>query len=200
MDYSRYTIQELHESLSSIDKDAYPDRYQKLINEFESRKEEIEQHRKEEDEKFYVTVNSRLNILAWLQIATCLGFIYVGVVSLLEHFTLFILALFLGISVFNGFAGFLLLKRIKLGFHLSFFNQVAQLFAFNLGFIYYSYSGLGGVMVILQNGIAFKASILNPSFQFFWGNNLGFGVGLDLVALFFIYLLNTCRYENKIWQ
>ncbi|MCL1037637.1 hypothetical protein L2750_10795 [Shewanella submarina] len=200
MDYSRYSIQELQESLNSIDEDAYPDRYQKLLAEFEARKEEVEQHREDEEEKFYVTVNSRLNILAWLQIITCLGFIYAGVTNLFDQFTFFNLAIFLGTSVLNGLAGYLLLKRIKLGFHLSFFNQIAQLFAFNLGFIYYSYSGLGYLMVVIQDGIALKASTLSPSFQFLWGSNLGLGVGLDLVALFFIYLLNTCRNDDQIWK
>ena len=200
MDYSRYSIQELQESLSSIDKDAYPDRYQKLLAEFESRKEEVEQHQEDEEEKFYVTVNSRLNILAWLQLITCLGFIYAGVTKLHDQFTFFNLAIFLGTTALNGMAGYLLLKRIKLGLHLSFFNQIAQLLAFNLGFIYYSYSGLGHLMVVIQNGISFKASILSPSFQFLWGSDLGLGVGLDLVALFFIYLLNTCRYDGQIWK
>ena len=200
MDYSRYSIQELQESLSSIDKEAYPDNYQKLLSEFESRKDEVEQHRQDKEREFYITVNSRLNILAWLQIITCIGFLYAGISGLLEQFTLFTFAIFLGTSTLNGAAGFLLLKRVKLGLHLSFFNQIAQLFAFNLGFIYYSYSGLGHLMVVLQDGVALKASILSPSFQFLWGSNLGFGIGLDLVALFFIYLLNTCRNENEIWR
>jgi len=200
MDYSRYSIQELQESLSSIDKEAYTDRYQKLLAEFESRKEEVEQHQEDEEEKFYVTVNSRLNILAWLQLITCLGFIHAGVTKLHDQFTFFNLAIFLGTTALNGMAGYLLLKRIKQGLHLSFFNQIAQLLAFNLGFIYYSYSGLGHLMVVIQNGISFKASILSPSFQFLWGSDLGLGVGLDLVALFFIYLLNTCRYDGQIWK
>lgn len=58
MDYSRYSILELQESLSSIDKDAYPDRYQKLLQEFQTRKAEVEQHQQGEEEKFYVELVS----------------------------------------------------------------------------------------------------------------------------------------------
>ncbi|TMO90274.1 hypothetical protein [Pseudoalteromonas ruthenica] len=42
MDYSSYSIPELQESLSNIDKHAYPDRYQKLLNELEVRKEDVD--------------------------------------------------------------------------------------------------------------------------------------------------------------
>lgn len=198
MNYSRYSIQELQESLSSIDKHKYPERYQELLKEFSSRKEEVEQYRKHEKEKITVTVNNRLKILAWVQIITCLGFIFAGFTSLLQQFTLFNFALFLGTSTLNGLAGYFLLRRKQLGFQLSYFNQVAQLFWFNFGSIYYAYSGLIYLVIVIQNGIDIKASLLSPSFQFLLGNNLGFGVGIDLVPLFFIWLLSSCHPEKDI--
>ena len=55
-------------------------------------------------------------------------------------------------------------------------------------------------MVVIQDGIALKTTILNPSYAFYWGNDLGFGVGLDLVALFFLILLKTCREDVEQWK
>lgn len=200
MDYSSYSIPELQESLSNIDKHAYPDRYQKLLNELEVRKEEVEHHQQNEEDKFHITVHSRLNILAWLQIITCIGFLYVGVASLFEQVTLLNVAILLAASILNGLAGYLLLKRKKSGFHLSLFNQVAQLLSLNLGFIYYSYSGLGYLAVVLQDGISLKASLFDPSLHLLWGSHLGFGVGLDLVSLFFVGLLCSCKNEQDTWK
>ncbi|RZF82960.1 hypothetical protein EXT46_05775 [Pseudoalteromonas sp. CO325X] len=200
MDYSSYSIPELQESLSNIDKHAYPDRYQKLLNELEVRKEEVEQYQQNEEDKFHITVHSRLNILAWLQIITCIGFLYVGVASLFEQVTLLNVAILLAASILNGLAGYLLLKRKKSGFHLSLFNQVAQLLSLNLGFIYYSYSGLGYLAVVLQDGISLKASLFDPLLHLLWGSHLGFGVGLDLVSLFFVGLLSSCKNEKDTWK
>ncbi|QFU06418.1 hypothetical protein FIU82_15620 (plasmid) [Pseudoalteromonas sp. THAF3] len=174
MDYSSYPIPELQESLSNIDKHAYPDRYQKLLNELEVRKEEVEQYQQNEEDKFHITVHSRLNILAWLQVITCIGFLYVGAASLFEQVTLLNVAILLAASILNGLAGYLLLKRKKSGFHLSLFNQVAQLLSLNLGFIYYSYSGLGYLAVVLQDGISLKASLFDPSLHLLWGESFRF--------------------------
>ena len=50
-------------------------------------------------------------------------------------------------------------------------------------------------MVVIQDGIAVKANIFSPSYNILYGSDLGFGVGVDLLALFFLALLYTSR-EN----
>lgn len=200
MDYSRYTLAELNESLASIDKEAFPENYQKLLAELENRKDEVEHYTAEQEQKQLFRVETRLNILSILQLSTMLGFLYLAYSSYSNLGVSFTSALVLLIAIFNGVAGWLLHKRRKLGFRLSFINQAAQLIALNVGFFYYSYSGLGTLMVILQDGIELQAYLLNPSVRVLFGEDLGLGIGIDLLALAFISLLNTCRDETNHWQ
>ena len=200
MDYSNYTISELRESLSSIDKDAYPENYQQLLNELASRKDEVDACEKEETEQSIIKTENRLKILSWLQIVTAVAFLYLGATSISSEQNVWLSLPPFVIAIFNAFAGYLLFRRKRLGFNLSYINQILQLFAFNLGFVYFGYSGLGTLMVVIQDGIALKATILNPAYSIYLGSDLGFGIGLDLVALFFLLVLRTCLEEVERWE
>ncbi len=195
MNYSSYSISELKESLETIDKDAYPDNYRKLIEELNSRKDEVQNQEKEQTESFIIKAENRLKILIWLQAITAIAFIYVGFINFNSEQQAWVNIIPFGIAIFNGVAGYYLFKRQRLGFNLSIVNQILQLLTVNLGFVYFSYSGLGSLMVVIQDGIAVKANIFNPSYNIFYGSGLGFGVGIDLIALFFLKLLYSCR-EN----
>lgn len=198
MDFSKYSIQELNQSLKSIDKEAYPENYRALLLEFEKRRPEIEQLSKEEQEEFSISIDQRLNLLSWLQISTCTGFIIVALFFSSRGGDFIGTAIYLAIAVFNGIAGYMLLKRRELGFEVSYVNQILQLFTFNIGTVFYSYTGLGSLLVGIENGLFFKFSIINPDFRLYFGDDLGsFGFGIDLVALFFILVLNSCRDSSE---
>ena len=195
MNYSSYSISELKESLETIDKDAYPDNYRNLIEELNSRKDEVQNQEKERTESFIKKSENRLKILTWLQAVTAIAFIYLGFINFNTEQQAWVNIIPFGIAIFNGLAGYYLFKRERLGFNLSIVNQILQLLTVNLGFVYFSYSGLGSLMVVIQDGIAVKANIFSPSYNILYGSNLGFGVGVDLLALFFLALLYSSR-EN----
>ena len=195
MNYSSYSISELKESLETIDKDAYPDNYRNLIEELNSRKDEVQNQEKEQTESFIKKSENRLKILTWLQAVTAIAFIYLGFINFNTEQQAWVNIIPFGIAIFNGLAGYYLFKRERLGFNLSIVNQILQLLTVNLGFVYFSYSGLGSLMVVIQDGIAVKANIFSPSYNILYGSDLGFGVGVDLLALFFLALLYTSR-EN----
>ena len=195
MNYSSYSISELKESLETIDKDAYPDNYRNLIEELNSRKDEVQNQEKEQTESFIKKSENRLKILTWLQAVTAIAFIYLGFINFNTEQQAWVNIIPFGIAIFNGLAGYYLFKRERLGFNLSIVNQILQLLTVNLGFVYFSYSGLGSLMVVIQDGIAVKANIFSPSYNILYGSNLGFGVGVDLLALFFLALLYSSR-EN----
>ena len=195
MNYSSYSISELKESLETIDKDAYPDNYRNLIEELNSRKDEVQNQEKEQTESFIKKSENRLKILTWLQAVTAIAFIYLGFINFNTEQQAWINIIPFGIAIFNGLAGYYLFKRERLGFNLSIVNQILQLLTVNLGFVYFSYSGLGSLMVVIQDGIAVKANIFSPSYNILYGSDLGFGVGVDLLALFFLAILYSSR-EN----
>jgi len=195
VNYSSYSISELKESLETIDKDAYPDNYRNLIEELNSRKDEVQNQEKEQTESFIKKSENRLKILTWLQAVTAIAFIYVGFINFNTEQQAWVNIIPFGIAIFNGLAGYYLFKRERLGFNLSIVNQILQLLTVNLGFVYFSYSGLGSLMVVIQDGIAVKANIFSPSYNILYGSDLGFGVGIDLLALFFLALLYSSR-EN----
>ena len=200
MDYSNYSISELKDSLNNIDKVAYPDNYQRLIEEMQSRKGEIEQFEQERSAEYIAKTENRLKILIWLQIANAIAFVYVGFTDFNSEQKMWVNLLPFGLAFFNGASGYLLLKKTRLGFNLSMINQVLQLAAVNLGFLYFSYSGLGSLMVIFQDGISLKGSLLTPAYAIYWGSDLGFGIGFDLIALFFLFVLSSCREDMDKWK
>ena len=201
MDYSNYTIQELQDSLASIDRRAYPDNYQKLLNELESRREEVTHYELTEQKKRLASIEHRLNLLSLLQAATALAFLYVLFKSLFsEGFSLQAFAIIGIVIALNSSAAWLLYKRDKIGFRLSYINQIAQLFTFTLGVIGFEYSGLGFFLLeFYQVGIRTEAHLPSPYIGFIIGNHLGVNIKLDLAALFFLLLLNTCKEDMQYW-
>ncbi|MFY8274784.1 hypothetical protein AAEU32_11735 [Pseudoalteromonas sp. SSDWG2] len=197
VNYSNYTISELEECLRSIDKHAYPENYQLLQQEITARQSEIEVYHKQQYAQFVITTQKRLTLISWLQLFTALAFIIVGIAafqqSVADASILFVIA------CFNALSGYFLLKRKRLGFYLSYLNQVLQLFSVSLGTVYFSYGGVGTLMLVIQDGIEFTGTIFNPYFYFFLGKDLGFAVAIDLVAFFFLGVLHSCLKDRYQW-
>jgi hypothetical protein len=194
MDYSKYSTSELLGSLNSIDKNAYPENYTKLVAEIEKRKPEIEAMEQRNLEEFAFSTENRLKLLSWLQIATSVGFGIAFISVLMNSQEIIDLAVYGIISVFNGFAGYRLLKRESYGFELSYINQILQIITINTGFLFFSYTGLGSLLVGIEDGIFFRFNVLSTDFRLIFGENSGqFGLGIDLLALFFLCVLNSCK-------
>lgn len=194
MDYSKYSVSELMDCLNNIDKDAHPENYQKLISEVEKRKPEIEAAQKLEEEKFTFSTENRVKLLSWLQIATCVGFTIAFANVLFGSKELLDLIVYGTIAVFNGVAGYKLLKRSRYGYELSYLNQILQILTINTGTLFFTYTGLGSFLIGIEGELFFRANILSTDFRFYTGENLGqFGFGIDLVAIFFLSVLHSCR-------
>ncbi|CAM4188766.1 hypothetical protein [Pseudoalteromonas byunsanensis] len=194
MDYSKYSINELLDCLNNIDKDAHPENYEKLILELEKRKPELEAFQKQEQEEFTFSTENRVKLLSWLQIATCVGFTIAFVNVLFGSRELIDLIVYGFIAVFNGLAGYKLLKRSRYGYELSYLNQILQILTINTGTLFFTYTGLGSFLIGIEGELFFRANILSTDFRFYTGENLGqFGFGVDLVAIFFLSVLHSCR-------
>lgn len=194
MDYSKYSIDELLDSLNNIDKDAYPENYTSLVAELDKRKPELEAKEMRDLEQFTFSTESRLKVLSWLQIATAVGFGFAFVNVLLDSLEVVDLVVYGIIAIFNGLAGYRLLKRHKLGYELSYINQILQVLTVNTGFLFYSYTGLGSFLIGIEDGIFFRFNLLSTDFRLITGENLGqLGLGLDVLALFFLGVLHSCK-------
>ena len=194
MDYSHYTTAELLESLNTIDKAAYPENYAKLVAELETRKPEIEAQKKQDFEQFTFSTENRLKVLSWLQIATAIGFAIAFVNVLMNSMDSVDLAVYATIAIFNGLAGYRLFHRLRFGYELSYVNQILQIVTVNLGFFFYSYTGLGSLLVGIEDGIFFRVNLLSTDFRLYFVQNLGhLGIGIDLLALFFLGVLHSCK-------
>ncbi|QHJ10519.1 hypothetical protein FX988_00733 [Paraglaciecola mesophila] len=194
MDYSKYSINELMDSLNKIDRDAHPENYKNLMSEVNCRKSELETTQKQAEEEFTVSIENRLKLLSWLQIATSVGFSITFIHALLSSKELIDLTVFGIIAVFNGVAGYRLLTRSSFGYELSYLNQILQILTINTGTVFFTYTGLGSFLVGIEGELFFRANILSTDFRFYTGENLGqFGIGVDLVAISFLSVLHSCR-------
>ena len=194
MDYSKYSVNELMDCLNNIDKDAHPENYKKLVLEVENRKPEIEVAKKQDQEEFTFSTENRVKLLSWLQIATCVGFTIAFADVLIGSMELLDLIVYGVIAVFNGVAGYKLLKRSRYGYELSYLNQILQILTINTGTLFFTYTGLGSFLIGIEGELFFRANILSTDFRFYTGENLGqLGFGVDLVAIFFLSVLHSCR-------
>jgi hypothetical protein len=194
MDYSKYSVNELLDCLNNIDKDAHPENYKKLVLEVENRKPEIEAAQKQDQEEFTFSTENRVKLLSWLQIATCVGFAIAFANVLFGSMELLDLIVYGVIAVFNGVAGYKLLNRSRYGYELSYLNQTLQILTINTGTLFFTYTGLGSFLIGIEGELFFRANILSTDFRFYTGENLGqFGFGVDLVAIFFLSVLHSCR-------
>ena len=194
MDYSKYSVNELMDCLNNIDKDAHPENYKKLVLEVENRKPEIEVAQKKDQEEFTFSTENRVKLLSWLQIATCVGFTIAFADVLIGSMELLDLIVYGVIAVFNGVAGYKLLKRSRYGYELSYLNQILQILTINTGTLFFTYTGLGSFLIGIEGELFFRANILSTDFRFYTGENLGqLGFGVDLVAIFFLSVLHSCR-------
>jgi hypothetical protein len=180
--------------LNNIDKEAHPKNHEKLILEVEKRKPELEAFQKQKQEEFTFSTENRVKLLSWLQIATSLGFTIAFVNVLFGSKELVDLIIYGIIAVFNGVAGYKLLKRSRYGYELSYLNQILQILTINTGTLFFTYTGLGSFLIGIEGELFFRANVLNTDFRFYTGENLGqFGFGIDLVAIFFLSVLHSCR-------
>jgi hypothetical protein len=180
--------------LNNIDIDAHPENYKKLVLEVENRKPEIEVAQKQDQEEFTFSTENRVKLLSWLQIATCVGFTIAFADVLIGSMELLDLIVYGVIAVFNGVAGYKLLKRSRYGYELSYLNQILQILTINTGTLFFTYTGLGSFLIGIEGELFFRANILSTDFRFYTGENLGqLGFGVDLVAIFFLSVLHSCR-------
>jgi hypothetical protein len=64
----------------------------------------------------------------------------------------------------------------------------------NTGFLFYSNTGLGSFLIGIEDGIFFRFNLLSTDFRLITGENLGqLGLGLDVLALFFLGVLHSCK-------
>ncbi len=203
MDYSKYSLAELQDANNNIDGEKYPENFQKLQNEINSRGDEIDSRKSQiialeaiNTKALIISTNDRIKALAWLQLLTAIGFIYLFI-TVFRQSELLLLSIITGVIIFNGSASYLLFKKNNIGLVLSFVNQILQVITINTGTLYYTYAGLGSFLIGIEDGIFFNFSLLSPSFAFYMGENLGkFGIGVDLVAIFFMYVINSCSEFN----
>ena len=194
MDYSTYSIDELMDCLNNRDKNTHPENYKKLILEMEKRKPEIETQLKQEHEEFIFSTENRIKVLSWLQIATAIGFSITFINVLLGSKEAIDLTVYGIIAIFNGFAGYRLLNRASYGYELSYINQILQILTINTGTLFFTYTGLGSFLVGIEDSLFFRANLLSTDFRLITGENIGqFGVGIDLIALFFLGVLHSCK-------
>lgn len=197
MDYSTYSIDELIDCLNNIDKNANPENYEKLILEMEKRKPEIESFQKQEQEEFTFSTENRIKVLSWLQIATAVGFSIALFNVLLGSKSVIGITVYGIIAIFNGFAGYRLLKRESYGYELSYLNQVIQILTINTGTLFYTYTGLGSFLVGIGSNydLFITGSVLTTDFRFITAENITSDIiiGFDLLALFFLGVLHSCK-------
>jgi hypothetical protein len=197
MDYSTYSIDELMDCLNNIDKNSHPENYEKLVLEMEKRKPEIESLQKQEHEEFTFSTENRIKVLSWLQIATAVGFSIAFINVLLGSKEAIDLTIYGIIAIFNGFAGYRLLKRESYGYELSYINQILQILTINTGTLFFTYTGLGGLLIGVGSNydLFFSGSLLNTDFRFITADNItsDITIGIDLLALFFLGVLHSCK-------
>ena len=194
MDYSKHSVDELFECLNSIDKEAYPENYNSLVSEIESRESEIQDLQTKRAQEFSLSTESRRKLLSWLQIATAVSFLISLTFVAVNFAEPTLLALSAAFAILNGVAGYRLLKGKRFGFELSYVNQILQVVMIQSSFLIYSYTGLGTFIVGIGDGLFFNFSLLDTSFKFYSGSNLSdFKIGVDLVAIFFLYVLHSCK-------
>ncbi|KGJ93506.1 hypothetical protein [Thalassotalea sp. ND16A] len=192
MDFSKYTLNELFDVSKSIDKEKYPENFEKLQKELALRKPELDNYLLEQTESHKFTVESRIKLLSWLQIATCVGFIYMFIDFFLNDGDVIGLIVYAVIALFNGVSGYLLLKKKTFGMKLSFVNQALQLVSINTGTFVYSYTGLGDLSFGISDGFFMRFSMLSPDFRLFIGNFSNSWLLIDVVAIFFFSVLISC--------
>ncbi|MCP4986620.1 MAG: hypothetical protein GY928_11365 [Colwellia sp.] len=193
MDYTKYSIDELQDADRHINKEKYPENYQKLQEEIKSRESEIIEIESKDKNELILNTQNRVKLLAWLQLFTALGFIYVLINLISKQTELLLMTITVAVIILNGSASYLLFKKNDIGLGISLINQILQIITINTGTIYYTYSGLGGFYIGIQDKIFFNFSILSPHFAFYTGENLGnFGIGIDFVAIFFMFVVFSC--------
>ncbi|WP_196140772.1 hypothetical protein [Aliikangiella sp. G2MR2-5] len=127
IDYTNYSFQELLEAKAGIDAEAYPDNYNALVKELESRgagDEERKKRQKQSEEKEFSIAEKRVKIIGYFQIAAAIG---IAVLLLMGSFSderQNSLGIMIGISFvcFNFCAGYTAIKEQYKWYWLSIIN------------------------------------------------------------------------------
>ena len=192
IDYSKYTIEELLDAKTNIDRNANPENYQALVKELERRKIWVEEYQKGVEEKNIANIGKLLKLLGWLQIsgALLLLVITVGSAFIKQFEAKKVLFNLLAIGL-NFSSGYFLLKKSRLGIQLSILNQTLQAVSLTAGSTLYRYLGIFGIYLWLNDkleiGIMYT---FNPGFNLLTNiKSDSIILAFDILAIFFICVL-----------
>ncbi len=185
INYEKYSLKELLQAKNGIDPEKYPENYKKLMDELGKRDNEIIEHNKQIDKS---TLN-KLKILGYFQLAAAAVLtLYIGL-ELIQEFNFIKLLVGVALISLNALAGWGAIRESVLGYRLSLLNQGLQSVIIVTSSFAYNYSGIGGIYIIIREGVNFSATF-NPGFNIWFSNvNPPYGFGIDLLALFFILVL-----------
>jgi len=187
IDYQRYSLKELRQARQGIDKDKYPENFQKLMEELGNRENEIEEDTRKAEESTF----NKLKALGYLQLAAAIVLTLIIAFELVENFD--VVKLLIGICVvcLNALAGIFSVQERMIGYHLSLLNQGLQSIVIISSNFAYNYSGIGGIYITLREGVNVSATF-NPGFNIWFADiDPPYGFGIDLLAVFFILILLT---------
>lgn len=198
IDYTTYTIEQLLDAKSCIDKEAYPDNYKALINELEARNFNINDYHQQQIEQKINSAIKRVKIVGIFQLLAVVAIpLYLLIlVSSGQSFNAGVYIIAFVIIVFNGFAGWTAYKAIEKYYWVSILNQSLQLFSFGIGSVLMNYSGLGGIYTIFKwgedAGFQFSATF-SPGFNLhIFHQPLPSGYfSIDIMAIIFLTALVT---------
>ena len=189
VDYSKYTAEQLLDAKQSIDPNVAPENYENLCVELELRKGEIKQHLEKKKEAFVFTTEKRVQLLGYFQVAAAVILVFLLFFNLFTNPSVLAIVTVIIAILLNGGAGYLSIKQKMSGYYLSLINQGLQTLSISTGTFYYSYNGIGGVFLTIQEGVYFSA-LVKPGYTISWGESVGLpGISIDLLAVFFILVL-----------
>ncbi|MRX28421.1 hypothetical protein [Kangiella sp. HZ709] len=194
IDYSKYSVYELLDAKNNIDPEAYPENYNVLLKELDSRKGEIQQLQAETQATEFKIAEKRVKLIGYLQIIASIvlvGYIFTGYLS----GAVSIIIAFFFITL-NACAGYFAIKEKVSMYWLTVVNQTLQLVSFAIGKMYMGYSGIGGVYLTLSWGKDFYFGInanINPGFYFqkFTENLPITEISIDILAIIYIVAVLT---------
>ncbi|EOD77170.1 hypothetical protein D515_04525 [Grimontia indica] len=195
VDYSKYSPKSLIEALSSIDADAHPENYKKLIAEISARREEIELYEASLEQQKAQRWESYFSVIGYCQLTTGVLAIVACVLSLYNQ--LFVDAFFgFFVAALNIAAGYTVVKRDHRYFFLSYLNIGLQVFSVGIGGFYFNYYGLGGVFLTydwvlpVYNVVEFGFSLGGSIASFSSGNGSNGFVQLDVLAVLYLFIIH----------
>ncbi len=212
-DYSTYSISELYDASATVDKYKFPDRYELIKEEIKKKKEEekrkveIIPETKEESSSvnpvdfsrfisWYQIVNGSLGLLIIIiSLFTSTEQILSGLISSIVSSSLIYILLII--------AGFLLLKKQKVGFWLSLILLSIQSFFIKAYFIF-NFSSLIKILILYKNtgswsffDFNFGISFVSSGMMFNISDNT-WTVGINIITIALIIILMANKNSSQI--